>query len=50
MTGRIGEFSARRDCVDGARLSKAIRNCPLCAMQNCPTLGFMMSIEGWLRR
>lgn len=29
MTGRIGEFSARWDCVDAARLSNAIRNCPL---------------------
>jgi len=31
------------------RLSKAIRNCPLCVMKNCPP-GFMISVEGWFRR
>ena len=33
-----------------ACVSNAIRNCPLCVMKNCPTLGFMMSVEGWPHR
>jgi hypothetical protein len=32
------------------QLSNAIRNCPLCAMKNCPHFGFMIGVGYGLRR